>query len=158
MMDKVYIPKTIPEFELEEDHIPWLTEDKIDAPIWVRWADYNKFYVTYITHSTTSDITTTCWFKPRYIKIDTLYTTADIEQSKSITIENNGSITTESMYADSAAKWYSNWVWASVKAVDLRDSWNECYMYVTDVSNTWFTLWTITLNWNTVWLHITIIW
>lgn len=153
MINETY-PKTIDEFTLEWDGIPWLTEDKIDAPISLRWSiSTTNYYVVYQTHSSTSDLTVTCWFQPKYIKIDAFYTTTRLEQSKTVTTYDWTNITTEWEYAGSL--WYEI---PSNQAVYLNYTSNECYMDVTDVSSTWFTLWNITLNWYWVWLHITIIW
>lgn len=159
-MVKEYEFETIPEFELEEENIPWLTEDKVDGIINIRWFDFWNQFIDYAEITSSTDVTITCWFEPKVIEISAMYPNLT---------EAEYSETTSSVRDDvwkTMWKYKTVWAWTSIslwdssstKAVDLRDAGNECYAYITDVSKTWFTLWTITYNAENAWLHITVLW
>lgn len=154
MTTKVYIPETLPEIEIKDWDIPWLTKDKIDAKIWIRWAVDTKFYSTYTTHSGTSDKTITCWFRPKLVYIYTILPW-DRDSTLSWSIEKDWAIYVVWAFKDwqyrQEIPYWDNF------AVYLN-SWSTSYE-MTEFTNTWFTLGNITdTSWNTFWLQITVLW
>ena len=159
-MVKEYKPETIPEFELEEENIPWLTEDKIDWVINIRWFDFWKQFVDYATITSSSDLTITCGFKPKLIQIQSMYPwVVDKEYTETSSAEIDEVRKTTWMYKSTTTfTEIGLWDSTTTRAVYLTDSWNEVEAYIESVSDTWFTLWNITYNWRTAWLHISILW
>jgi hypothetical protein len=140
-----YIPETIPEFELSTEVVPWLTEDKIDASISVRWLDAIKTYSWERIIGTTTDQTITVWFRPKYIFIDAFYTTPDIFASKSWSVENDDwTITVTAQYWTSSL--VSLWSWSNtvVDAMHIEDT--RTYAKIWVITDTWFTLVDINRN------------
>jgi len=156
----IYKPETIPEFKLEEENIPWLTEDKIDWVINIRWFDFWNQFVVYEEITSSSDLTITCGFKPKFIHIQAMYPNIiepDYSETQSAEIDwvwKTMWMTKQTTRFNEVALGDSS----STKAVDLQDWWNECYAYITDVTDTGFTLGTITYNSQAAWLHISILW
>lgn len=139
--------------------INWLEEDKLDAPISIRWTTKSKFYTTRVFVTSTWDKTVTCWFRPKAIYIRAIFEDFDASAgfSQTYTIENNdGTITTSGIRREGNTM-YSLWTWAStsIEAVYLDST---HYMFVTLISNTWFTLGNSDFDWEDWYLHITVFW
>ena len=66
--------ETVPEFKLEEDKIPWLTEDKIDAWISIRGITWLSFFTSTFLRPTSNWRVnwsyTWVWFKPKLVRLE----------------------------------------------------------------------------------------
>jgi len=68
-------PETIPKFEIKEENIPWLTSDKLDANISIRWWN-QTVKVLQFTKAASSGIWVTnytwFWFKPSFYTVQSV--------------------------------------------------------------------------------------
>jgi hypothetical protein len=148
---KEYIPETIPEFKLSEDIVPWLTEDKIDASISVRWLDAIKTYTWEVDIWVTTDQTINVWFRPKYIYIDAFYTTPSGDSSKGWCVENNDwTITVMLQYWGSTRSSWGSWL---NTAIDIFFIDSNTHWKIWEITDTWFTVTDISRN-NTFTLQI----
>ena len=148
---KEYIPETIPEFELSNDVTPWLTEDKLDASISVRWLKAINTYTWQAIIWVTTNQTITTWFRPKYIYIDAFYTTPSSNSSKWWCVENDDdTITVMLQYWGSTR--FSWWIGLNT-AIDIFFIDSNTNWKIWEITDTWFTIVDISRN-NTFTLQI----
>ena len=141
----IYKPETIHEFELEEDVIHWITDDKLDANISIRGIElwWNQ-YVDYVEMTTTWNYTINTWFKPKIIQIYACYSTrSDFDFSETVVYNTDTLATTG---RNKTTSWRIN---IDNYAIYLTDSWNEIYWTVTSVTDENFII-NISYKWSWV--------
>ncbi len=147
-----YMPETVPEFEMKEEDIPWLTSDKLDASVSIRWITWVKMYTWYIT--TSWNITVNVWFKPRYVFLQSIFSSTQDDISRSWTVEDNGELITTTSYTIWSSKYtLGSWSSTTINAVQVNTTQE---MKISDFNSTWFTL-TRTLWSTSLWIHIFVI-
>ena len=155
---KEFKPETIPEFELKEEDIPWLTSDKLDASISIRGSVLPNFYTTSFTNSWTSDITVTTWFRPKYVYIYAIYdSNLEVEMSMSWIVENDdGTLSVMTTYQESNdQKTLWKW-WTTINVVNLLTSPNLTAR-MKEFTSTGFVLDNVSFFWGCR-LHILAMW
>ena len=136
MAEKIreFQPETIPEFDLKEDKIPWLTEDKLDASISIRWIKDSLPYIDTFTRLTTNWTTwsyTWVWFKPRMVVIEAVRSPNAVDP----------------IFCICSTK--EDWAWWFTYAELYKDNVNKSYIYnsaalrVADQPWTPWSIWTI---------------
>lgn len=53
---------------------PWLTEDKLDAPISIRWAEWVNYYVAQTTRTNNQGFSINGWFRPKAVRMKAIST------------------------------------------------------------------------------------
>lgn len=127
--------------------IEWLEQDKLDAPISIRWFGTDDYYVTQYYRTSSWTPTFTTWFRPKALLITGTFndTVADNYRSisRSWTVEQDDwSLLTTCAYSNT---WDRNstdtWDSSTTKCVILWDNdSDENYWYVQSFNDDWFTL------------------
>ena len=148
---KEYIPETIPEFELSNDVTPWLSEDKLDAGISIRWLS-NKVYTTTAAYTTISwSVFTLTWvpFRPKHVQIIAIRNPAFVDNLQSI------------VDIVETSPWVFSYSWVQTQQTNTKAIFNNLAVKVseqawtpasnatmTSFNSDWFTLTFSSPSWN----------
>jgi len=146
---------------------PWLQDDKLDAPISIRWTEWVNYYIARRNQTNNQPFTITCGFRPKAVYV--VWTSLDVRwqqyYSKSYTCEIDEVLTTTMFYKnDTGTGWNMTdyWTWTSTTVPclyhdPLLDVNFRREIFITEFLEDGVRFWTVNIQWDDYSLAITII-